>query len=121
MYATLYLPEGIDSKILSSVQQRAAEKFGGFTMVQGEGGWVNDDGKLIHEKVDLIRVAGADEKWVQSTADWVARKSDETEVHWSVTDGNHGFERGTSEEKSSPSTEKRNEQIDQILNDLFPE
>lgn len=90
--ATIYMPHGIDEKVLSAVLKRASDKFGGFTTVEASGGWVSPDGELVKEPVTLVKVAGAGENWAQSTAQWVADKTDETEVMWQVSDTKTGFE-----------------------------
>lgn len=91
--ATIMLPTGIDSKVKSAVLKRAADEFGGFTITETNGGWVNPNGELITEPVNKVEVAGAGETWAKSTAQWVAKKTDETEVMWQVTEVSTGFEK----------------------------
>jgi len=90
--ATIYLPKGIDEKVLNAVLKRSADEFGGFTTTDGNGGWVSPNGELVREPVTLVHVAGAGETWAKSTAQWVAKKTDETEVMWQVSEMTTGFE-----------------------------
>lgn len=91
--ATIMLPTGIDSKVINAVLKRASDEFGGFTVTTCDGGWVNPDGELITEPVKKVEVAGAGETWAKSTAQWVAKKTDETEVMWQVSNVSTGFEK----------------------------
>jgi len=86
------LPTGIDSKVINAVRKRASAEFWGFTVTTAEAGWVNPDGELITEPVKKVEVEGAGETWAKSTAQWVAKKIDETEVMWQVSEVSTGFE-----------------------------
>jgi hypothetical protein len=90
--ATIIVPHGVEDRVKRVVKKRAAEKFGGFTATDGNGGWIDDNGDLVEEKVTEIKVAGADETWAKSTANWVAKKTDEQVVFWRVSDGINGLE-----------------------------
>jgi hypothetical protein len=92
MKGIIYLPKGIDSKLRTAVKKRAAEEFGGFTMFEASGGWVNERGELIEETVDVLEIAGADETFVRSTAEWLSNRSNETEVMWETIPNSYGFE-----------------------------
>jgi len=90
--ATIMLPTGIDSKVINAVLKRASAEFWGFTVTTAEAGWVNPDGELITEPVKRVEVEGAGETWAKSTAQWVAKKIDETDVMWQVSEVSTGFE-----------------------------
>jgi len=86
------IPTAVEERIARTVKKRGADKFGGFTTYTADGGWVDNDGNLVEETVEIIEFAGAGETFVQSTAAWIQEKSDETAVMWSVSDETVGFE-----------------------------
>lgn len=43
--------------VLETAQKNLAQAFGGFTCTRGKGGWVNGQGKLITEPVNVLTVA----------------------------------------------------------------
>lgn len=89
----IYIPTAVEAKVSDAVKKRAADAFGGFTTFDASGGWTDDDGNLITEQVEVIEVENASENWAKSTASWVAKKTDETEVMWQHIDSQAGFER----------------------------
>lgn len=99
MMGKLFLPKGIDDKIIRAVKNQAAKKFGGYTVVEGKGGWHNKDenedvefSEIIREDVEIIKIAGCNEEFVQSAANWIAKRSDESEVMWQIAEIKTGFE-----------------------------
>lgn len=94
----LTLPVTIPDAVRETVLSRLADQFGGFTLTESRGGWVNPDGELITERVvqaEAIRTAEdqPDARAVaQSTARWVQAKTDEETVMWEVTQTTAGFE-----------------------------
>lgn len=93
--ARLYLPTGIDTSITRTVKRHVADKHGGYTVLEGTGGWKSPDGDMIEENVEVLEIAGMKASEAQSTADWVALHSDETEVMWEIQQIECGFEDGT--------------------------
>lgn len=92
MKASIYLPNAVDERVRTTILKRAADEYGGFTIHQTNGGWVDDDGNLIEEPVEIIEIQGANETFAQSTAQWAADKTDEDCILWEVTENKHGFE-----------------------------
>lgn len=92
--ARIYLPTGIDSSITRTVKNHVADKHGGFTVLEGTGGWMSPDGDMIEENVEVLEIAGMKASEAQSTAGWVALHSDETEVMWEIQQIECGFENG---------------------------
>lgn len=87
----IYIPTNVENRILTAVKHRAADEFGGFTVFSSDGGWVDDNGELIEETVNVIEVENASENWAASTAQWIADKSGEDSVMWQHVDSTVGF------------------------------
>jgi hypothetical protein len=90
--ARVYIPVAVEDAILRTVKNRMAEKYGGYTVIEARGGWVDEQKELIEENVQVLEVAGGDETFAQSTADWVQLHSDEDTIMWEVVEQTHGFE-----------------------------
>lgn len=90
--ARVYIPTAVENAIVRTVKNRMADEFGGYTVVEARGGWVNENKELIEEDVQVLEVAGGDETFAQSTAEWIQIHSDETSVMWEVVAQTHGFE-----------------------------
>lgn len=90
----LYLPEGIDSSIRRTVKSHVASEHGGYTVLEGRGGWQSPSGETIEENVEVLEIVGMKASVAESTADWVARHTDETEVMWETQQVQAGFENG---------------------------
>lgn len=92
------LTEGVPSDVRDVVLKRLAEQFGGFTLTESRGGWVNPDGELITERVtqvESVRMSDDDpdaKAVAQSTAQWVQEKTDEHSVMWEVREVSGGLE-----------------------------
>lgn len=95
MIGKIVLPVDIPDRVRTAVLKRAADRHGGFTIVGARGGWVNDSGDLVREPVEIVRIGGADANWLESTANWVAQKTAEETVYWSVSEGSHGLADGS--------------------------
>jgi hypothetical protein len=93
--ARIYLPTDVSDDITSTVKSHVADKHGGFTVLTGQGGWKAPNGDTITEQVEVLEVVGMKPQEAQSTADWVALHSDETEVMWESQQVQAGFEDGT--------------------------
>ena len=105
--AKIYLPKGATSdELLTEVQRTVCEEFGGFTMYDARGGWEDEDGEIVKEKVHAIEtsveVKEHHSRWVtengmRSTFRKLAKKvineTDEDAVMW-VLNGEPHFERG---------------------------
>ena len=64
---------------LDRVQLLMSRRFGGFTMTDATGGWVNDEGKIIRERIRIIRswvasISVDDLIWIQDLAAAVGRE-----------------------------------------------
>lgn len=94
----LMLPEGVPQDVMDTVFKRLADAYGGFTITESRGGWVNPDGELITERVtqvESVRMSEDDpsaNSVAQSTAEWVRQKSDEHSVMWEVRQVDVGLE-----------------------------
>jgi len=92
--ARIYLPTGVPNDITETVKSHVADVHGGFTVLQGRGGWTSPNGDTITESVEVLEVVGMKPAQARSTANWVARHSDETEVMWEIQEVECGFETG---------------------------
>lgn len=91
MTALIYIPTAVDDKVLKEVQKSACEKWGGFTVVSGTGGWTSPSGEVITEPVRVVRVVGADSHWAAAMARYVRDNSEESAVLWETVDGESGM------------------------------
>lgn len=94
----IYLPESVPTDVRQAVYKRLADEYGGYTLEDTRGGWVDDDGRLITERttrVESIR-NNDDSKQAKSvaksTASWVAKKTDEDCVMWEIQEVQSGLE-----------------------------
>jgi hypothetical protein len=90
----IYLPEGIDGQIKRTVKNHVAEQHGGYTVLEGRGGWRSPAGETIEESVEVLEIVGMKAAVAESTADWVARHTSEDEVMWETLQVEAGFEEG---------------------------
>lgn len=96
--AVVMLTEGVPSDVRDAVLKRFADEFGGFTLTESRGGWVNPDGELITERVTQVEAvrmndrAKEAETVARSTAEWVRKKTDEHSVMWEVRQVAAGLE-----------------------------
>lgn len=90
----LYLPTEIPDDIRRTVKNHLAEKFGGFTVIEARGGWVNEHEELVEEDVEVLEVAhGAVSTGKMSgMATWVQEHTEQSEVMWEVSNTMVGFE-----------------------------
>jgi hypothetical protein len=96
----IYLPTGIESSITRTVKSHVATEHGGYTVLEGRGGWKSPAGETIEENVEVLEIVGMKPSVAESTADWVARHSDETEVMWETLQVEAGFEDGETDGES---------------------
>lgn len=93
--ARIFAPEGIDSDLMSTVKNHLADKYGGYTVLTGSGAWKNPEtGQKVTEEVNILEIIGMKEGQAQSTAKWLADKSQESEVLWTHQEINGGFQKG---------------------------
>lgn len=86
------LPTGIDTQITDRVKRLAGRHWGGFTVVEAQGGWVSPNGETITEPVEVLTVLAEDkhedgttpEQWARTMAKCVSDDSDEDVVMWFV-------------------------------------
>jgi hypothetical protein len=90
----IYMPKGMDDGVVQAAKSHFADEFGGYTVIDGRGGWKSPAGELVSEEVEVIEVAGMDENRAQSTANWLASRTDETEVMYQTVESAVGFASG---------------------------
>jgi hypothetical protein len=85
------MPHGMNDKAKRRVQERAAEDWGGFTLIPMSGGWKAPDGRIVTEPGDMLTVAAdpesseiSPESWAKISAQHLAKETDETEVMYMV-------------------------------------
>lgn len=84
------MPTALNDKLTDRIKRRAAEHFGGFTVLEGQGGWLNPNGVRVDEPVDILTTVVGEENdtsaeaFAKATAKHLAAESDETEVMWYV-------------------------------------
>lgn len=68
--------------IAKKLQERFADKFGGYTKTESSGGWLNDDRQLIEEKVIVydIFANNSEDAFIKANANWLLRNTGEDEV-----------------------------------------
>ncbi len=54
--ATIIVPSS-EQAALSYAKRQAAKLFGGYTITQGQGGWIDASGALIDEPVSILTIA----------------------------------------------------------------
>jgi hypothetical protein len=90
----IYMPKGMDDSVVQAAKNHFADEFGGYTVIDGRGGWKSPDGQLITEDTEVVEVAGMDETRAKSTANWLANRTDETEVMYQTVESAVGFASG---------------------------
>jgi hypothetical protein len=90
--AKILIPTAVSDEVTDTVKTRAADKFGGFTTHVADGGWLNPDGDLVEETVEVVEVTGGTQGFAEGSASFVANHSDETCVMWRMERGTYGFQ-----------------------------
>jgi hypothetical protein len=82
---------GEATKLHGHLQKRLATTFGGFTATEGDGGWIDDAGKLITERVRVYVVANQGDEGeaakLRNIARWLAKESGEDCIYIRYADG----------------------------------
>lgn len=90
----LYLPEEIDKDVKRTVKNHLAETYGGYTVIEGRGGWINESKELIQEDVQVLEVCSDDltKGNMEGIANWVAKHTNQDCVMWDISQIEMGFE-----------------------------
>jgi hypothetical protein len=89
--AFVYVPHAVSDEIRAELRRKMCERYGGFTSVDGAGGWKAPNGDIIAEPVAVHEVAGATPAAAADMAAFVAERSDEDCVMWRHSNGTHGM------------------------------
>lgn len=83
-------PDHIEA--LTTAKRAAVAMFGGYTVIPGNGGWIDDAGKLIEEPVHVLLIAAepceATAIRIEAIADLIGRIAKQQCVYWRDSDGN---------------------------------
>jgi hypothetical protein len=90
----IYMPHGMDDSVVQAAKSHFANEFGGFTVIDARGGWQSPDGQLITEATEVVEVAGMPNHVAERTANWLANRTDETEVMFQTVESEVGFASG---------------------------
>lgn len=95
--------ESVGNDILTVVKEKASALFGGYTVLQAEGGWVDEKGNLITENSRVLVIRANDledlevgsrtmtvNEWTQATAKTLKRHSDEDAIMWDIREVHTG-------------------------------
>jgi hypothetical protein len=88
--AKMYIPTAVGEDMIESIKMSAALEFGGYTIYDATGGWVNEDAELIEEPVKVLEVVTDDDNMVLLTdrmeafAKRIIDKTDEDMVLYTV-------------------------------------
>lgn len=96
--ATIYVPTDVPTRRRDAIMARLADVYGGFTVSEARGGWVNPNGHLETErvtKVEAIRMDSDTPKAsviAQSCANWLQDHTSEDVVLWETEQVKAGME-----------------------------
>lgn len=82
MLSRIMIPTAVPNEVKETVLTHVAQTHGGYTLLDGEGGWVNDAGHRIDENIQVLEVDGMPAHKARDIAHWIQGHTDEDAVLW---------------------------------------
>lgn len=83
MLSRIIIPTAVPNDIKNTVLEHVANTEGGYTLLEGSGGWLPDGGTdTIEEPVQVLEVDGMPAHKARDIASWIQVHTDESAVLW---------------------------------------